>query len=219
MAISFGRWTYALSLWKEGLWGRTLGLVWGAYTALLALREGELLDVQPSGLLPMILNISWAWWAFGTVSVLLIWCFEASYRVQRKALDVVDTLEQRLSSPNRVARERMAGQLADDRLKMLDLLVMSTIRVLDHSWAKHGKMVPVELSVLAARFQVDESFCVIWDSYCDACLEFWNKYPPENNGNAFARHGEISNHYSTYGARIQSARDLMRDYLMEIKPH
>lgn len=117
--------SFATQLWREGLWGKWVGAAWAAYGVFLQLKESMPENQQAPWwpVVALIPSLPIAWWAVGAALVFLAWCFEASYRVQRKALAQVADLETALAQPEHKLRSLIDEKLAQDRRVLAEKLI------------------------------------------------------------------------------------------------
>jgi hypothetical protein len=214
---------FLVRLWRQKLFGRAISAAWFAYGAALAIKDG-LSDSAPPillGLRQMMPSISLAWWLAGAAVVLLIWCFEASFRSQRDIESQLAAATNRFDEPSRLARERMAVALVEDRLKMIDLLESHTHDLI--SYKKDVSIVPVSLRSLAGRYTIDLKFAQSWNIYTKACLSFFQSVPPSGTNallsaqqNHNVRERLLDEHREKYGMPLLEAKDELREALLNI---
>lgn len=82
------RWSYLESLWRERLWGRWFGLAYAGATAFVFVRDDFWRPANSSkwALVNLLPSLTIAWWLLGAALLIVVWLFEASFRLH-KTLD------------------------------------------------------------------------------------------------------------------------------------
>ena len=81
---------HLIALWKEGLWGKWLGVVYSLAGLHVFVRDEIWRPKNPDqwGIINMIPHLS-AWWLVVALVVLYVWIFEASFRITERLNETV----------------------------------------------------------------------------------------------------------------------------------
>ena len=94
------RYRHFAALWKEGLWGRWLGVVYSLAGAYVLVRDEFWRPQNPDrwGIINMIPHLS-AWWLVSALVVLGVWLFEASFRITERLNESIASALRSQGSP------------------------------------------------------------------------------------------------------------------------
>jgi hypothetical protein len=86
---------YAVTLWREGLWGRWLGAIYTLAGLFVFIRDDwwQPTDDSRWKLVAMIPHFTWEQWALGASATALFWVFEASYWVHGRKDRQIEALK------------------------------------------------------------------------------------------------------------------------------
>jgi hypothetical protein len=86
-AAASSRLAYLRALWHQGLWGRWLGILYGAAGLLIFIRDDfwRPADETRWALINLIPGFTLSQWANGALIIVLVWLFEASHQIHSQA--------------------------------------------------------------------------------------------------------------------------------------
>jgi hypothetical protein len=80
------RWKYFTALCREGIFGKLLGSAWLILGIWVVFRDEFWMPTNENEwrIINMIPHISLSWWLVGALSIVIVWIFEASFRLTRR---------------------------------------------------------------------------------------------------------------------------------------
>jgi hypothetical protein len=159
----FSRRAFFGALWREGLWGR-----WIAFAVAVLGAMSSAVTFAPTlapDLAPILSKVPFASWVLALLSVLLVWCFEASYRSLRKSEMQVRAFELKLASPIHRQRELLAEHIVDARTKLVGIAIDARETATDSSQTARRYDLLSSGEKLAAQFTHDSEFSRLWHGF------------------------------------------------------